>query len=78
MTNLDVIKEDLCKQIMAASSEQLKTIADIIEEGYKPLQWIDISKMLTCDKCKVRYGCKTEESEQECVDNFKRFCEEEI
>ena len=78
MTNLDVIKEDLCRQIMAASPEQLKTIVDIVEEGYRNLDWIDISKMLTCDKCKAKYGCKTEDSSQECIDNFKEFCEEDV
>lgn len=78
MTNLDAIKEDLCNQIMAASPEQLKTIVDVIEEGHNCLDWIDISKMLTCNKCKVRYGCKTEDSDQDCIDNFKQFCKEEI
>ena len=78
MTNLDVIRKDLCDQIMAASPEQLKAIVDVIEEGCSLLEWIDISKMLTCEKCKMRYGCKTEDSNQDCIDNFKQFCAEEI
>ncbi len=78
MTNLDVIKEDLCRQIMAASPEQLKTIVDIAEEKDERLKWIDTSKMLNCDKCRVKYGCFTEDSIQECIDNFKKFCEEEV
>lgn len=78
MTNLDVIKEDLCRQIMAATPEQLKTIVDIVEEGYRNLSWIDISKMLNCDKCRAKYDCITEDSIQECIDNFKKFCMEEV
>ncbi|WP_461818127.1 hypothetical protein [Faecalimonas sp.] len=78
MTNLDAIKKDLCEQIMSASPEQLKNIVDIVEEGNNCLNWIDISKMLTCGKCKARYGCKTEDSDQDCIDNFKQFCAEEI
>ncbi len=78
MTNLDIIKEDLCRQIMSSSPEQLKSIVDIVEEGYENLAWIDISKMLTCDKCRVKYGCNTEDSLQECIDNFKTFCDEDL
>lgn len=78
MKNIDVIKKDLCKQIMEATPEQLKSIVDIVTEGCENLKWIDISKTLTCDKCEMMYGCKTEDSVEECIDNFKRFCEEDL
>lgn len=78
MKNIDVLKKDLCKQITEATPEQLKSIVDIVVEGHLNLKWIDISKALTCDKCEMMYGCKTDDSSQECIDNFKRFCEEEV
>lgn len=78
MKNIDVIKKDLCDQIMKATPEQLKSIIDAVKEGDVDLQWIDINKALTCDKCEKMYGCKTDDSSQECIDNFKRFCEEGV
>lgn len=78
MKNIDVIKKELCRQIMEATPEQLKSIVDIVEEGYVDLKWIDISMALTCDKCERMYDCKTDDSSQECIDNFKRFCEEDV
>lgn len=72
-----MIRKDLCKQIMEATPEQLKSIVDAVEE-HDTLQWIDISKALTCEKCEMIYGCKTDDSSQECIDNFRRFCEEDI
>ncbi len=48
------------------------------DENFSTLEWINISKMLTCDKCKILYGCKTEESNQDCIDNFIQFCSEEV
>lgn len=73
-----MIKKDLCNQIMKATPEQLKSIVDAVKEGDVNLEWIDVSKALTCDKCEMMYGCKTDNSLQECINNFNRFCEEDI
>lgn len=63
---------------LEATPEQLKDFTDMKDENFSTLEWINISKMLTCDKCKILYGCKTEESNQDCIDNFIQFCSEEV
>lgn len=80
MTNLEIMKNDLIKQIKNMSSEQYHKFLAMLSEHYNPKTKesgieLDLSAQFLCPNCAMKYGDMDDEcgSKLLCVDRFIDF-----
>lgn len=77
MTNLDKMKEYICKQIMELSAEEFYEFLRETElEEYK-FDFFKTDELLSCRKCQEIYGrecCKADDAQPYCAERFKDYC----
>lgn len=76
MNNADRMRAELSDQILKLTLEQLYKLINTAEELEPDDNVIELGNMLTCDKCREKYGECSEET-RDCESRFLRFCEEE-
>ena len=77
MTNLDKMKEYICKQIMEMSAEEFyKFITETELEEYE-FDFLRTDEILKCSKCQEIYGRECREADNAlpyCIERFKDYC----
>lgn len=76
MNNADRMRAELSDQMLKLTLEQLYKLVNTAEELEPDDNVIELGNLLTCDKCREKYGECSKET-RDCESRFLRFYEEE-